>query len=87
MNVLDNPLNMLRMVNQWDNLDGSIERGYAGRSILYKNNKIVRNKKRVRDYARLLASVGINSIVLNNVNVHYHETRLLTERYLPDDAI
>lgn len=86
MNVLDNPLNMLRMVNQWDNLDGSIERGYAGRSILYKNNKIVRNKKRVRDYARLLASVGINSIVLNNVNVHYHETRLLTERYLPEVA-
>ena len=39
--------------------------------------------KRLRDYARLLASVGINAVVINNVNVHYHET-LLIDRYLPD---
>lgn len=83
MNMIDNPSNMYRMINQWDNFDGSIERGYAGNSIFYENNKFIKNKQRVQDYARLLASVGINSIVLNNVNVHYHETRFITKVYLP----
>ena len=86
MNMIDNPSNMYRMINQWDNFDGSIERGYAGNSIFYENNKFIKNKQRVQDYARLLASVGINSIVLNNVNVHYHETRFITKVYLPEIA-
>jgi len=86
MNVIDNPVNMLRMVNQWDNMDRTIERGYAGNSIFYKNNNFIRSKKRIRDYARLLASVGINGIVLNNVNVHHYETRMITKTFLPKVA-
>src|SRR5450631_115371 len=50
----------IRWVTQWDNLDGSIERGYAGRSIFFDNGQVRGNLSRVSDYARLLASVGIN---------------------------
>ena len=78
--------NKLRMINQWDNFSGDIERGYSGKSIFYENGGITRNNNRVRDYARLLASVAINSIVLNNVNVHEEETKFITEKYLPDIA-
>ena len=77
---LSNPSSPMRMINQWDNLDGSIERGYAGNSIFYKNNELTENLERIKDYARLLASVGLNSVVINNVNVHQEETRLITDR-------
>lgn len=80
LNIREEPVNPLRMINHWDNMDGSIERGYAGRSIFYANNRMTRNLQRVRDYARLLASIGINSIVINNVNVHQEETRLIDDR-------
>lgn len=86
INLVNNPANMLRMINHWDNMDGTIERGYAGNSIFYANNGFIDDKTRVRDYARLLASIGINGIVINNVNVHYHETRLITKLYLPEVA-
>ncbi|MTI59689.1 MAG: alpha-glucuronidase [Firmicutes bacterium] len=79
-NIISNPANSLRMINHWDNLDGSIERGYAGGSILYNDNQLTDNIQRVRDYARLLASVGINSIVINNVNVHREESRLIGDK-------
>ncbi|OKP95218.1 alpha-glucuronidase family glycosyl hydrolase [Paenibacillus sp. P46E] len=85
LNILENPVNQLRMINQWDNMDGSVERGYAGESIFYENNKIVGNLQRIQDYARLLASSGINAIAINNVNVHRVESRLITE-FLPDVA-
>ncbi len=78
--LLENPKNKLRMINQWDNLDGSIERGYAGRSILYSDNVLAKDRERITFYARLLASIGINGIVLNNVNVHREETRLIDDR-------
>lgn len=78
--LVDNPTNPLRMLNHWDNLDGGVERGYAGRSILYEQNRLTDNLGRVRDYARLLASIGINGVVINNVNVHQEETRLITSR-------
>jgi alpha-glucuronidase len=84
--ITEAPKNGLRMMNHWDNMDGSIERGYAGKSIFYKDNEIVKDMTRVRDYARLLASVGINAIAINNVNVHQYETMLITEEYLPDVA-
>jgi alpha-glucuronidase len=83
---IENPVNQLRMVNHWDNMDGSIERGYAGKSIFYKNNKITGNLARISDYARILASVGINAIAINNVNVHKIETLLITDRYIKDAA-
>lgn len=86
LSVSEAPRNGLRLLNQWDNMDGSIERGYAGKSIFYANNEIVKDLSRVRDYARLLASVGINAISINNVNVHYYETMLITKAFLPDVA-
>ncbi|KAI1880077.1 hypothetical protein JX265_001698 [Neoarthrinium moseri] len=63
-----NPSAPIRWANQWDNLDGSIERGYAGPSIFFKNGAVVSDLTRVSQYARLLASVGINGLVVNNVN-------------------
>ncbi|MCS7175016.1 MAG: alpha-glucuronidase [Pseudothermotoga sp.] len=68
MNITQAPAVKFRMLNHWDNLDGSVERGYAGRSIFFKANRIIINR-RTEDYARLLASIGINGVVLNNVNV------------------
>lgn len=85
LNIVENPVNSLRMINQWDNMDGSVERGYAGSSIFYEDNRITDDSKRIQDYARLLASSGINAIVINNVNVHRVESRLLSE-FLPDVA-
>lgn len=76
------PANPLRMLNHWDNVDGSIERGYAGNSFFFVGNELVIDG-RTRDYARLLASVGINGTVINNVNVRGAATELITERYLP----
>ncbi|MDU5949412.1 MAG: alpha-glucuronidase, partial [Paenibacillus macerans] len=70
----------------WDNIDGSIERGYAGDSIFYAGGKITSDLGRIRDYARLLASVGVNALAINNVNVHRLETMLITEAYLPEVA-
>jgi alpha-glucuronidase len=84
--ILENPSLKLRMLNQWDNMDGSIERGYAGKSIFFSNNKFSNDWDRIRDYARLMASAGLNAIVLNNVNVHTVETRLITKDFLPDVA-
>src|SRR5262249_4924745 len=60
--------NRIRWVNQWDNMDGSIERGYGGRSIFLDNGEIRSDLTHVSEYARLLASVGINGCSINNVN-------------------
>lgn len=75
--VPDNPL---RMLNHWDNLDGSIERGYSGNSFFFANREVVVDE-RTREYARLCASVGINATVINNVNVRQEATQLITPRY------
>src|SRR5436853_2520102 len=66
----ENPYAPVRMLDHWDNLDGSIERGYAGPSIFFANNNVVEDLSRVRDYARLMASVGLNSCSINNVNAN-----------------
>lgn len=86
LNLVERPVNGLRMLNQWDNMDGSIERGYAGSSIFYENNRFTQNLERLRDYARLLSSTGINAMAINNVNVHRIETELITEALLPEVA-
>ena len=57
------------------------ERGYSGNSFFYDDNNIIIND-RTYMYARLMASVGINAITINNVNVHAVETRLITDTYL-----
>jgi len=62
------PAAPIRWASQWDNLDGSIERGYGGRSIFFEGAQVRPDLTRVREYARLLASLGINACVINNVN-------------------
>lgn len=74
------PDNPLRMLNHWDNMDGTIERGYSGNSFFFEKGEVLVDD-RTRDYARLAASVGINGVVLNNVNVKEQATWLITERY------
>ncbi|CAL5871851.1 uncharacterized protein PFLUO_LOCUS6105 [Penicillium psychrofluorescens] len=65
-----NPSAPVRWVNQWDNMDGSIERGYGGESIFFKDGGIVNDLSRAAQYARLLASIRINAVVVNNVNAN-----------------
>jgi alpha-glucuronidase len=84
--LLENPVTGLRMLNHWDNLDGKIERGYAGSSIFFEDNKFIMDLSRIRDYARLMASIGLNAVVMNNVNVHKTETNLITSAFLPKVA-
>jgi alpha-glucuronidase len=57
-----------RLLNHWDNLDGTVERGYAGRSLWNWSSLPATISQRYRDYARANASIGINGTVLNNVN-------------------
>jgi alpha-glucuronidase len=80
MNVTCKPDNPLRMYNHWDNMDGSIERGYSGNSFFFVKNDIVIDE-RTRDYARLVASVGINGVVINNVNVKQAASWLISDRF------
>lgn len=62
------PSSPIRWINQWDNLDGSIERGYAGRSIFFDQGHVRNDLTRVSEYGRMLASIGINGATVNNVN-------------------
>jgi len=73
----------VRWVSQWDNLDGSIERGYAGRSIFLDGGQVRSDLTRAGEYARLLASVGINGCAINNVNA---DPRILSAELLPQLA-
>lgn len=83
LNIRDKPYAPIRILNHWDNLDGTIERGYAGRSIFWENGHITKDLDRVRDYARLMASVGINGCSINNVNA---DTRVISAELLPEVA-
>ncbi|KAJ5251569.1 hypothetical protein N7489_001979 [Penicillium chrysogenum] len=65
-----NPSAPIRWVNQWDDMDGRIERGYGGPSIFFKDGQVVDDLTRVAEYARLLASIRINAVVINNVNAN-----------------
>lgn len=79
LDLLQQPQVKLRVLNHWDNLDGSIERGYAGQS-LWKWDELPETvDSRLIDYARANASIGINGSVLNNVN---SSAQSLTEAYL-----
>jgi alpha-glucuronidase len=65
----ERPAAPLRLVNHWDNLNGTVERGYAGRSI-FRWDELPELDPRYTDYARALASLGINGTVVNNVNAN-----------------
>ena len=73
----------IRWTNEWNNLNGTIERGYAGRSIFFEADNVVPDLTRAGDYARLLASVGINGCTVNNVNAN---PRAITTEFLPQLA-
>lgn len=86
----EKPQVSLRILNHWDNLDGSIERGYAGKSIFkWEEIKLGKNGKggsiskslheRLITYARANASLGINGSVLNNVNA---SPKMMTAEYI-----
>ena len=64
---IQQPYAPVRWINQWDNLDGSIERGYGGPSIFFEAGKVRADLTPAAQYARLLASVGINACTVNNV--------------------
>ena len=74
-----------RILNHWDNLTGEVERGYSGKSLFFNNGAVSYDPARIRDYARFLASVGVNRVCLNNVNVTPLAARLITDM-LPDMA-
>ena len=74
------PAYPIRMLDHWDNADGSIERGYSGNSFFFREGSPVCTG-RTRDYARLLASCGLNGCCINNVNVRGNALRLLTGEY------
>lgn len=79
LNTIEKPSYDVRILNHWDNLDGSIERGYAGRSLWKWEDLPGKISPRYEEYARANASVGINSVVLNNVNA---SPNMLREDYL-----
>src|SRR5262249_23934991 len=83
LNDVQQPYAPVRWVDQWDNLDGRIERGYAGRSIFFDGAKVRDDPTRAGDYARLLASIGINGCAINNVNA---APRILADDFLPQLA-
>ena len=72
------PYYKLRILNHWDNIDGSIERGYAGKSIFW-NNRLEIDHSLIEKYAEANASIGINGTVLNNVNA---SPKMLTSIYI-----
>jgi len=109
--IIDNPKKNIRIVNHWDNIDGTVERGFAGNSVLFEScrNKDIMSEvmnaiggiaatneglrkafndeytvasdlERINDYARMLSSVGINGIIINNTNVHKAETYLIDDK-------
>jgi alpha-glucuronidase len=83
LNVAEMPSAPVRWTNEWDNPDGTIERGYAGRSIFFDLGKVRTDLSRVAGYARLLASVGINGCTINNVNA---DAKLLQPENLQEIA-
>lgn len=78
-NIIEEPKLKIRMLNHWDNLDGTVERGYAGSSIWNWQKLPEYIDQKYIDYARANASVGINGVSLINVNSN---ALILTPQYL-----
>lgn len=83
LNEKQGPSAPIRWVDQWDNLNGTIERGYSGPSIFFENDNVRSDLSRVGEYGRLLASVGINGCTINNVNAN---PRAIQDEFLPQLA-
>lgn len=79
LNIIEVPQLPLRMLNHWDNLDRTVERGYAGFSIWNWHTLPTYMDQRYIDYARANASIGINAVSITNVNAN---ATILTQPYL-----
>lgn len=84
----DSPTSNLRILNHWDNPNGTVERGFSGKSIFWKENGMA-DLEIVKEYGRACASVGINATVLNNVNAKplMLDTKKLAETKRIADAL
>jgi len=83
LSITSSPRIQLRLLDHWDNLDRTVERGYAGQSLWEWQRLPDSLSPRYRDYARANASIGINGTVLTNVNAN---AKVLTAEYLPKVA-
>ncbi len=83
LNEIQQPSAPVRWVDQWDNLNGTIERGYGGPSIFFENDNVRGDLTRVGEYGRLLASIGIHGCNINNVNAN---PRVIQDEFLPQLA-
>lgn len=79
LHIVESPRYDIRILNHWDNLDRSVERGYAGKSLWEWENLPHNVSPRYEAYARANASIGINATVLNNVNA---SPEILSDEYL-----
>lgn len=79
LSLSSEPAIELRMLNHWDNLDGSIERGYGGKSLWKWDELPDYVNQQCHEYGRFCASIGINGVVLNNVNA---DPKILQQDYL-----
>lgn len=79
LDIVERPKLRLRLLNHWDNLNGSVERGYAGRSLWQWSELPGTISPRYVGYARANASIGINGATVNNVNA---DARILSPEYL-----
>jgi alpha-glucuronidase len=83
INIVESPRIQHRMLNHWDNIMptryGTVERGYAGRTLWIWDDLPNRRATHYTDYARAMASIGLNGVVLNNVN---SEPQILKTEYL-----
>lgn len=82
--ITEVPAFKLRQLNHWDDLNGNIERGYAGKSLWKWGELPDIISSRYEEYARINASIGINSVVLNNVNA---DPRVIRTDYLKKISI
>ena len=74
------PYYPLRVLSCWDNMDGSVERGYSGNSLWFEGGHVRYDPARIRQLGRMLAGVGINVLCVNNVNVHYPAQELIASQ-------
>lgn len=79
LHIVSKPKIQYRLINHWDNLDETVERGYAGKSLWKWDELPEKVNPRYQDYARANASIGINGTVVNNVNAN---PDILKEEYL-----
>ena len=89
--LTENPAYSIRILNHWDNLDRTVERGYAGQSLWNWEELPGILSNRYKEYARANASIGINGTVLNNVNAspqilsaeYLHKVKALADEFRP----